>query len=53
MNFFNIDFYGNTILNWSISFGIVIIVLMLSKILFFIFDKVIKNLTKKNKNTIR
>lgn len=52
MNFFNIEFYGNTILNWSISFGIVIIVLISSKILFFIFDKVIIKLTKKTRTQL-
>jgi hypothetical protein len=46
MNFFNLDFYGNTILNWSISFGIVIAVLIFSKMLFYFFDKIIKKLTR-------
>jgi len=52
MYFLNASFYGNTVTDWVLSLSIVIGVLIVAKILYFIFGKVIKKLTKKTKTKL-
>ncbi len=49
-DFFTRTYYGNTILEWSIAFGIVIATVLFAKTLYFLGGKSIKQLTKKTRN---
>ena len=43
-------YYGNTILDWSIAFGIIIFTALLAKAVYFIAGRFFKRLTSKTKN---
>ena len=49
-DFFSRTYYGNTMLDWSIAFGIIIITALLAKTFYFVIGKSIKQLTKKTRN---
>lgn len=46
------EFYGNTLLNWLIALGILVISFVGVKILYWVFTNVFKKLTKKTKTNI-
>jgi len=52
MEFLDKTFYFNTIQSWIISAGIIIGVIILAKITFWLFGKVIKKMTAKTKSTL-
>jgi len=49
-NFFARTYYGNTILDWSMAFGIIILTVLFAKMLYFFVGKVLKRMTKNTKN---
>ena len=49
-DFFSRTYYGNTMLDWSIAFGIIIITALLAKTFYFVIGKSVKQLTKKTRN---
>jgi MscS family membrane protein len=52
MDFLDKTFYFNTIQSWIISAGIIIGVIILAKITFWVFSKVVKKVTAKTKSTL-
>ena len=46
------EFYGNSILNWSIAVGILILSFVVVKMLYWIFSNVIRRLTSKTKTNL-
>ena len=48
--FLNKDFYGNTIQDWAISFGIILAALIIGKILYWIIGKFVKKAAAKTKS---
>ena len=46
------EFYGNSILNWVIAFGILILSFVVVKMLYWIFSNVIRRLTSKTKTNL-
>lgn len=48
--FLNKDFYGNTIQDWAISFGIILSALIIGKILYWIIGKFVKKAAAKTKS---
>ena len=46
------EFYGNSILNWAIAVGILILSFVVVKILYWIFSNVIRRLTSKTKTNL-
>ena len=52
MDFLDIEFFGNTVLNWAIALGVIIGSFIAVKILYWIFSKIIKRATAKTKNKL-
>ena len=52
MDFLNQEFYGNSILNWGIALGILIVSFVLVKVLYWIFSNIIRRLTSKTKTNL-
>jgi MscS family membrane protein len=52
MEFLDIEFFGNTVLNWAIALGVIIGSFIAVKILYWIFSKIIKRATAKTKNKL-
>lgn len=52
MNFWESKYYGNTILDYAIVFGIILGAIIVGKILFIISKKVIKKITAKTKTNL-
>jgi len=50
--FISNEFYGNTIGDWLIAFGIIVAAILLAKIVFFLIGKFIKQFTKKTKSKL-
>lgn len=50
--FLNTDFYGNTIQNWGISFGIILGAVIVAKILYWFVGKYVKKITAKTKTNL-
>ncbi len=50
-HFFTRPYYGNTIIEWTIAFAIVIAGALLAKTVYFFFGKTVKRLTRNTKNT--
>jgi MscS family membrane protein len=50
--FLSTDFYGNTIQNWAISFGIILGSIIVAKILYWIIGKYVKRITAKTKTNL-
>jgi MscS family membrane protein len=50
--FLNNDFYGNTIQDWAISFGIIVAALIIGKILYWIIGKFVKKAAAKTKSRL-
>ena len=48
--FLNKDFYGNTIQDWAISFGIILAALIIGKILYWVIGKFVKKAAAKTKS---
>ncbi|PLX04796.1 MAG: mechanosensitive ion channel family protein [Marinilabiliales bacterium] len=48
--FFNKEFYGNTVLDWVIAFAIIIGSILLAKVIFFLIGRFVKQITKRTKN---
>ena len=46
------EFYGNSILNWAIAVGILILSFIVVKMLYWIFSNVISRLTSKTKTNL-
>ena len=46
------EFYGNSILNWAIAVGILILSFVVVKMLYWIFSNVIRRLTSKTKTNL-
>ncbi len=51
MEFLNTTYYGNTVQQWLISLGIILFVVLLGKIVYWVFSKVVKAFTRKTKTT--
>ncbi len=51
-NFFSKTFYGNTILDWFITAGIILVSLVVAKLLYLFISKVIKRLTRKTETKL-
>jgi len=49
---FEQEFYSNTIGNWAISLAIMIGVLVATKILYWVFGRIVKNITKRTKTKL-
>lgn len=52
MDFLNQEFYGNSILSWSIAIGILVVSFVLVKVLYWIFSNIIRRLTSKTKTNL-
>jgi len=52
MELVNRAFYGNTVLEWAIAFGIIIGAFLAGKILYWISGTVIRKLTKRTKTKL-
>ena len=52
MEIINQEFYGNSILNWAIAVGILILSFIVVKMLYWIFSNVIRRLTSKTKTNL-
>ena len=52
MEFLKTVYYGNTIQEWLISFGIILAVVLLGKVVYWVFSKVIKTFTAKSKTKL-
>ncbi len=50
--FLSQTFYGNTILTWSISLGIILFSTIIGKIVYWFFSKFVRVLTRKTKNNL-
>lgn len=50
--FFSQTFYGNSILTWSISLGIILFSTLLGKILYWFFSKVVRAFTRKTQTNL-
>ncbi len=52
MEFLNTTYYGNTVQQWLISLGIILFVVLLGKVLYWIFSKTVKAFTRKTKTKL-
>ena len=50
--FFNKEFYQNSILDWAISFGIILGAILVAKILYWITGKFVKRAASKTKSNL-
>ncbi|MBL1281550.1 MAG: mechanosensitive ion channel family protein [Fluviicola sp.] len=51
-DFLSKKFYGNTIQDWAISFGIIIGAIIIAKIVYWVIGKFVKKITKKTKTSL-
>lgn len=49
---FNTTYYGNTAQEWLISLGIILFVVVLGRVVYWVFSKIVKTFTKKSDNTV-
>ena len=49
---FNNTYYGNTAQEWLVSLGIILFVVVLGRVVYWVFSKVIKTFTSKSENTV-
>jgi len=52
MDFLNTTYYANTILEWLISFGIILFVVLLGKVVYWLFSTIIRTFTAKTKTRL-
>jgi len=52
MEFLNTTYYGNTIQDWLISLGIILFVVLLGKVVYWLFSKIIKTVTSKTRSKL-
>lgn len=52
MEFLQTTYYGNTVQQWLISLGIILIVVLLGKVVYWIFSKIIKAFTARTKTRL-
>jgi len=52
MKFWELEYYGNTVLDYGIIFGIILAAVIVGKLLFFLSKKVIKKITAKTKTNL-
>jgi len=52
MDFLSTTYYGNTVQEWFISLGIILFVIILGKIVYWGFSKIIKTFTSRTKTTL-
>lgn len=52
MEFLNTTYYGNTIQAWLISLGIILFVVLLGKVVYWLFSKIIKTITSKTRSKL-
>lgn len=50
--FFAKEFYHNTVGDWAISFAIIVGILVVAKVLYWLFGRIVKTLTKKSKTKL-
>ncbi len=50
--FFGRSYYGNTVLDWAIAFGIIIAAFLVGKIVYWLSSTVFRQLTKRTKTNL-
>ncbi len=52
MEFFTTTYYGNTVQQWLISLGIILFVVLLGKVVYWLFSKIVKAFTRKTETKL-
>lgn len=51
-DFLSRAFYGNTVLDWAIAFGIIVAAFLLGRVVYWLFGTVVRQLTKRTETKL-